>query len=261
MNITIGHDAELFAVDNYGHVCSVIGLVGGTKEAPSPCNRGALQEDNVMAELNIIPATTHKEFVNNTRAVMKELQNRLAKYELKPLIVPHAVFSAKELNNEQAQTFGCKPDFDAWDHCENPIISLDATNDRYAGGHIHIGVPFRTDPAHILRFVRHLDSTLGIGMIATYGTSKRSKTYGRLGAHRPTPYGVEYRAIDNSWLSDEKMMAWVFRVVRYVATRMVLEPNLNTPYTRDWMETVINAGDMETLREMCNMSLPRELHI
>ena len=71
--VTVGHDAELFLYDENDNAIPSIGLVGGSKECPRPVNGGAVQEDNVMAELNIEPCTTAKQFVNRTNDVMESL--------------------------------------------------------------------------------------------------------------------------------------------------------------------------------------------
>ena len=48
MQVTIGNDVEFILTGKRGPVSS-IGMVGGTKSFPSPCDCGALQEDNVLA--------------------------------------------------------------------------------------------------------------------------------------------------------------------------------------------------------------------
>lgn len=260
-DITIGHDGELFAQDEHGNVKSVIGLIGGTKEAPDPCKFGALQEDNVMAELNIVPARTVDEFVHHTDAVMGELTKRLAKYKLKPLIVPHAEFAPEDLNNIQAQTFGCMPDYDAWNRCENEPVDLSATNSRYAGGHIHIGVPFANEPDKILHLIQFLDVTLGAGLLAQTGISKRTEAYGRWGAHRPTPYGVEYRMIDNTWLADKKLMKWVYKVANWAAKNIAYGAKRRIMVRRSDLEDLLKQKDLVSLRKVANMHLHPELRI
>jgi len=252
MTFTIGHDAEVFGKKPDGTVVSLIGKVGGTKEEPSPCAKGALQEDNVMAELNIEPASTSKDFIANTNRVMRELEERLAKYDLTPLIEPHAVLDINELNHMQAMESGCEPDYDAWLHCENPPVDLQVSNDRYAGGHFHFGVPFKDDPAKITKFIKYLDATFGVGMLVKHGISKRIGAYGRLGAHRPTPYGVEYRFIDNSWLKSDEDMKWAFDVCAWVIGRFSTLGSANPFVTKEEIQLAIDSNDIEMLRSIYN---------
>jgi len=257
--ITIGHDGELFAINQKGMPVSVAGLVGGTKDLPSKCNHGALQEDNVMAELNIDPAISAQEFVRNTNSVMQELTERLAKYKLSPCIVPSMEFPEDALNNQQAQTFGCMPDYDAWEMVENPPVNLEETNQRYAGGHIHIGVPYYHDPVKIIKLIKHLDLTVGIGLLLKYGFSDRMKAYGKIGAHRPTPYGVEYRTIDNSWLQSDESMAWVFELTKWVASNYKEGGlGLTLHMNKEGLQDCIDEQDRGTLAMIFRQHAPKK---
>jgi len=246
-NITVGHDAELFLQDGKGGFVPAIGLVGGTKEKPFKVDQGAFQEDNVMAELNVDPATTREEFSDRTKYVMDQLRKHIRPHGLSLSKESAAEFTTEQLDDPQANMFGCLPDYDAWDICENPLIDLSGQNKRYAGGHIHIGVPFTNDGMAICRFVQRLDMTIGIGMQLLFGESERSKTYGRWGAHRPTAYGVEYRVPDNSWLFKPSYRRWVFDVVE----EMALQSDRPPQYTLRNLTDVnkLNSGDKrENLR-------------
>ncbi len=215
--ITVGHDAEVFLKTRAGVFVSAEGLVGGTKEKPRPINKGALQEDNVMAELNIEPAIDRDEFSSNTKTVMDGLRTIIKPHKLVIHQGTSAEFKDEELSTNQARTFGCLPDYDAWDVCENPIVDLTDSNMRFAGGHIHIGVDYHDDAMAMVRLVRRLDLTLGVGMRLLFGTSPRQLTYGKWGAHRPTAYGVEYRVPDNNWLFKPSHRRWVFDIVHQMA--------------------------------------------
>ena len=85
--ITVGHDAEMFLQNSKGIHVPAIGLVGGTKEKPHKVNEGAFQEDNVMAELNVDPATDRDEFSNRTKLVMDQLRAHVR---------PHGLSISKE---------------------------------------------------------------------------------------------------------------------------------------------------------------------
>ena len=39
----------------------------------------------------------------------------------------------------------------------------------------------------------------------------RKKLYGKAGAYRPKPYGLEYRSLSNFWVFDDKLIRWVWR--------------------------------------------------
>jgi hypothetical protein len=39
--------------------------------------------------------------------------------------------------------------------------------------------------------------------------------YGRAGAFRPKPYGVEYRVLSNVWLRESSMVKWIWNQTFY----------------------------------------------
>ena len=80
--ITVGADPEAFGVDQKGNIVSMIGKIGGSKHKPLPCKAGAMQEDNILAEFNIDPATTSKQFVHNLQTVMGEPHKKIAPFQL-----------------------------------------------------------------------------------------------------------------------------------------------------------------------------------
>ena len=148
---TIGADPEFFIQSEMGDMVPIVGLLGGTKEKPIPV-RGApkgfaVQEDNVMAEYNI-PATT--DYVHFADIVQQGRQYALAYIQQRrPDAMPYlgcsALFSSEQLDNPQAQTFGCSPDFDAYAQgAPLPRIQPQALSTpdgawRFAGGHVHLG--------------------------------------------------------------------------------------------------------------------------
>jgi len=231
-DFTLGHDAEVFVRDiETKKIVPVFGMIGGTKSDPLPVKQGALQEDNVMAELNIYPAKTAQEFINNTKIVMEELRQKLLPYGNEPHIAPvwdnvnnHALNTAMmeafgRIIPEDEQ-FGCEPDYCAWKLVENDPINLVGESFRFCGGHIHIGVPFSEDQWKVVRLVRLLDLTLLTGLRILFGTNKRDPHYGMPGRHRPKEYGVEYRSPSNQWLLYENVQEWIHKVVSVCVNRV-----------------------------------------
>ena len=206
--ITIGADPELFVIDGDEPV-PVIGKLGGTKDQPIRVECGAVQEDNVLAEFNIDPAHTEKEFIHNINTVMGEMQARLPKFELR--IASSLHFSQEILMKagKQAIEFGCNPDLNAWtgglNKPPNPYTTL-----RTAGGHVHVGydVP---DMNNRLEVIKMMDILIGIPSVILDPDRERRRMYGRAGACRVKDYGVEYRVLSNFWLQNEKLMSWVYR--------------------------------------------------
>lgn len=213
-----GCDPELFVLDTDGNPVCADGLIPGTKDAPYPVPNGAVQVDGMAAEFNIDPASDYKEFSNNVSSVMKTLTSMLPKgYTLSA--EPFAVFSEKvwEEAPDHAKVLGCTPDFNAWTGDVNPPPDTSANPRlRTASGHLHIGwtedADF-SDPQHILNcrdLVKQLDWYLGGWSLRIDEDPTRRLLYGKAGAMRFKPYGVEYRVLSNFWLKNgnRRMAVW-----------------------------------------------------
>lgn len=209
-DLTIGTDAELFLKNPEGEFWPIIGLIGGTKEVPLPVKEGALQEDNVMAEINITPCTNREQFANRCTTVLGELKSRISP-AFSFCFQPSAPFGEHFLQHPQASESGCDPDYNIYTHRRNPPVKLAKTNMRYAGGHIHLGAQLLTeDPRFRDDVIMFLDIYLGLPSIALDKDTERRKLYGKLGNFRPKPYGLEYRTLSNFWLNSPELMKWVF---------------------------------------------------
>jgi hypothetical protein len=226
---SVGADVEVFLRDAQKNPTPVCGKLGGTKNDPVffwqvyGDDYSAYQEDNVMAEFNIIPANSPYEFYINTNRVLKYLQTKLALKDLLVDISPSMEFTKDQLDTPQAQIVGCDPDFNAWSAEQNPILDPAVLgNIRTSGGHIHVdflvdAIPVAEyDEANSLcyRLVRMLDLTLGVPSVILDTDTRRRQFYGKAGAHRRKPYGVEYRVLSNFWITSRELMEWVFDAVR-----------------------------------------------
>lgn len=219
--VTIGSDPEFFFRSNRtGTVVPIIGLLGGTKGKPEPIpglegEGWGMQEDNVMAEFNIPPVQRANRFAGRIINARDRIVDfvRTKRSDLVPDIGGCArVFSFADLDNKQAQTFGCSPDFDA--HREGaacPGINTDALREedgewRFAGGHVHIGYE-----SSVPDFVAAAmcDVYLGLPSVAMDKQGKRRELYGSAGRYRPTTYGIEYRTLSNFWIWDDHLAAGI----------------------------------------------------
>jgi hypothetical protein len=206
---TVGADPELF-FRNQEKLISVVGILGGSKTNPYPIGNGcAIQEDNVAAEFCIPPANDAKEFVASINFALSDINNRAAKLGLTlAALTASGEFSKDQLNNRQARTFGCDPDFNAYTGEPNPRPRSDNKLLRSAGGHVHVG----TDK-DIVDVVQTLDLLLGVPSVLIDKDEERRKLYGKAGCFRPKPYGVEYRTLSNFWIWDNKTIEWVYHRV------------------------------------------------
>ena len=209
-----GCDPELFVVDSNEVPVSAAGLLPGTKEEPFKVEKGAVQVDGMAAEFNIDPATSFEEFNDNIVTVMKELKNMLPK-GLKLVALPSVDFSREVFENAppEARELGCSADFNAWTgECNTPPFDPENPFMRTASGHLHIGW---TEPdennltnlQHIMNcrdLVQQLDWYLGGWSTLKDKDTRRRRLYGKAGACRYKPYGVEYRVLSNFWVTDKQ---------------------------------------------------------
>lgn len=215
-----GADPELFIQNaETGEFVSAGGIIPGTKTEPHVVKYGAIQQDGVAAEFNIDPVDNFEDFERNIKSVIKSLQSYLPKgYRL--VGTPAAVFTEKVWNNtaEYDKILGCSPDMNAWTGDVNPPPPMDGPLERTrcAGGHIHIGWTEDADPqdlGHLKNaneLVQQLDYYLGAWSLQVDQDPVRRQLYGKAGACRVKPYGVEYRVLSNFWLQTRstRLQTW-----------------------------------------------------
>lgn len=209
----IGCDPEIFVGNDKGFK-SVIGTIGGTKDFPTPLvelgDGFAVQEDNVALEFNVPAAASKQEFINNVVSardflgtVMSDAFGLLLRKE------SAAFFPKEELQDPRALEFGCDPDFNAWTGKRNPRPKASDATLRSCGGHVHVGYKFDSYEQQ-MEMIRGMDLYLGVGSVIIDEGDLRKQLYGKAGAYRIKPYGVEYRTLSNFWVWDEKLIGWVY---------------------------------------------------
>jgi len=214
MGITIGADPEIF-VTKENEFVSAHKLVLGTKSEPHKVDRGAVQVDGMALEFNIDPASDKETFLLNIKTVLNTLEGMVPEHKLSFNSV--ADFSKEYLASlpKEATELGCDPDFNAWTGQINNAPDGDALF-RTAAGHVHIGWTegmLEDDPIHYKicrKVVKQLDFYLGLPSILFDKETKRRELYGRAGAFRPKPYGVEYRVLSNMWLTSDSLIEWTY---------------------------------------------------
>lgn len=261
--LKIGADVEEFLRDGDGHPVPVIGLIGGTKDRPLPIltDGYALQEDNVALEYNIPAAASKYDFIYSLMRIREEINERVAKHGLKPAIEASMRFSEKQLDHPQAKTFGCEPDFNVWEQCVNPkpTTSPDSATLRTAGGHVHVSFTVGDKvPEHpqnmseIECLVMALDCYLGVPFSLMDTDLERRKLYGKAGAFRVKPYGVEYRVLSNYWTRSPELMEYVFKgvheAINYINHRD--KPRAQLLEMKPVVVAAIDAGDKAAAREI-----------
>lgn len=205
----LGSDPEAF-VQSEGSIIPIVGMLGGTKEIPLDVGDGYfVQEDNVMAEGNIPPATSAEEFSGNINTLIERLTERLPGLSF----APFHYFQREQLVSagRQALAFGCEPDFNAWTGSINRPPSP-YTEMRTAAGHIHIGYD-NPNKAKSSRLVQLCDLYAGLPSVVMQPDCERRKMYGKAGACRYKDYGVEYRVLSNFWVGDTSLHHWAWNAM------------------------------------------------
>ena len=211
INFAIGADPEIFVGDSSGNPKSIIGKIGGSKWSPRPLPIGdgfCVQEDNVALEFNIPASRSKAEFVSNiclaTGFLEKEVIDR---YNLKFLHTSAISFPQEEMYDPAAFEFGCDPDYNAWTKAENPRPSATDPLLRSCGGHVHIGCK----NLDVIQIVKGCDLFLGVpSVLMDKDGGARRVLYGKRGAFRKKPYGVEYRTLSNFWVFNPDTISWVY---------------------------------------------------
>lgn len=232
--ITIGADPELFGFKD-GKPVSVHDILPGSKWSPCKVPRGAVQVDGVAAEFNIEAAATRGIFIRNIKHVSKILSTIAANNGVTLQAVPTVHFDQAYFDSlpTEAKALGCEPDYNAYTKDVNPKPSTSKPM-RTASGHIHIGWEGcnRDDPKYIdlcCDMVKELDLVLYDQSYKWDSDNERMELYGKPGAFRFKPYGLEYRVLSNRWLAADGLMAFVFEASKAVAENVL---NGNRAYTR-----------------------------
>lgn len=239
-NVRIGSDPETFLQDHTGRFISSVGLIGGSKDEPMPIgNNCSVQEDNVTVEFNTHPTDNVDDFVKGINYNLEWIKNRAAQLSLSVVSVPSAIFDDEQLATREAQTFGCDPDFNAWNFgAANPRPKARNKNLRSAGGHIHIEAP----ELDKLDLTKAMDLFVGVPMLKFDKDSQRRQLYGKAGAFRPKTYGIEYRTASNAWLQSDETKRWVFeqtqKAVQFVRNGKRISDELG-----DQIQQAINRSD------------------
>ena len=246
----IGADPELFLVGANSALISSIGIIGGTKAFPRAIGREgcAVQEDNVAVEFNITPCADVRAFVECINYNLEYLSSEVSKRNLSLHITPSEVFPDSQLEHPDAKRFGCDPDMNAWTGMLNPPPRSKNPNLRSAGGHIHVG--FDGEKLNELEVVKAMDVFLGLSSVTLDPDKRRRELYGKAGACRVKPYGVEYRTLSNFWLKSDELKEWAFnqttKAVKFIRDGGSFDEDVGRAIQR-----AINVGDEKLSKALC----------
>lgn len=261
--LTLGCDPEVFLFDEARNsVIPACGIIGGTKNEPKDIGEGVgVQEDNVAVEFNIHPVTFEpggnalalatQKALEHVQGYVRNINNN---YDLH--VASSHIFTADALASEAAQRFGCDPDLDAYSMGDpNPTFTaLEVGTLRMAGGHIHLGLPEGIDIPK-WAFVQLLDALVTfrwqVNVSGEVIGARRRQFYGKPGAYRDKPYGLEYRTPSNYWLNnsdfalDISNLAW-WIVNNEAATKNIYDM-INFKKIKEYYDSKLSPDSLETL--------------
>lgn len=218
MELMVGCDPEFFLREN-GVPRSAHFLLDefGGKHNPLKLDQGAVQVDGTAVEFNTDPAKTADEFVERVDKVLLQIRERVASnYDFN--FHPTQSYTQEYFDDEippDAKELGCEPDYDAYTLLPNAKPDV-ARPMRTGGGHIHLSwgttlnPSSRQDMLDCAVLVRQLDAVLFPASLIWDSDVLRREMYGKPGAFRVKPYGVEYRPLSNAWLRSKSIQKWIF---------------------------------------------------
>jgi hypothetical protein len=237
----LGTDPEIFIENDKNEIVSAVGLIEGTKHEPFPIDNEDhfIQIDNIAFEFNIPPCDNAEDYVKHINHVKNYLAviakshgctlSKKSSGEIDPI----------HLQSEEAQTFGCEPDFNVYLKDLNSPPNTD-TNLRCVGGHVHISYPNPTFEKNE-RIVLIFDILVTLPSLLIDDDVRRRELYGEAGSFRVKNFGVECRALSNFWIHDDTLIEWVFNQT-VKAVNIVLEEK-DQYYIEKYSEQVREAID------------------
>lgn len=254
-HITIGTDPEMFLFDRATEEFkSAIGLIPGSKEAPyrpEDLDGGfGMQTDNVLIEFNV-PAVEleheHK-FIGNISLMKRYIQDLIAKHNENYTIKcqASAYLPIEELSDPQACLFGCDPDYNCYTRAQNPSPVMEEITLRSAGFHWHVGFENPT-LRDCIKLIRYMDLFMGVPSVIMDTDTKRRSLYGKAGAFRLQPYGVEWRVLSSYFVDNPELIAFMYK--QLLRAIRAFEDNETLPTPSRVIRT-INRSNVEAAKQL-----------
>lgn len=256
MHITVGADPEFFVTKKgTNKPVSAYGLVPGTKKAPYSIKDGAVQVDGMALEFNIEPADSCLDFMRRIRSVKKGILEMVPDFELFESCIAEFGKDYIQEQPDKAKELGCDPDFNAWTEELNEVPD-DQAPFRTAAGHVHVGWTKEEDIFDISHsskafdLCKQLDFYLGLPSLLFDPEKKRRALYGKAGACRVKPYGVEYRVLSNKWIHSEELTELVYNNTQEALNSLLKGRSLFKE--EGDIQGIINSSNVEAARDILN---------
>lgn len=221
--ISMGSDPEYFVTKKNKIIPGTPSLIPGTKKDPYKLTRQvSIQLDNVLAEVTHVPGRTSGNFASLVYSAFDVALDFLADRGMSIAPTSSYVFQEDQLQDPHCKVFGCEPDFSA--DYRDPVTPIDPTKAgglRTASGHIHLGFDNTLNMYQKIMLVKILDATLALPLLKVNNDPRRRTLYGQASRFRNTPYGIEYRTLDNSWtFFPTELAASIFSTTHHNVTAL-----------------------------------------
>jgi hypothetical protein len=210
----------------------------------------AVQEDNAALEFNIQPYKSIRHFQEGVYAALIHIKNLLPAGVAYDTENSSLVFDEKYLQIPSLQTFGCEPDYNAFTMETNDRPIPKCPGFRTAAAHVHIGWENPSDDDR-LELVRLADVFVSMPSVFSQGAPdlERRTLYGKAGAFRPKPYGVEHRVLGNSWIFKRSKIKETLRAytkaIAALNAGVKVKPDDYKPITE-----AINSGNKDAILDI-----------
>lgn len=264
--LNLATDPEMFVMTKEGGIItSVAGLLGCSKDDKKDFGVVRLQEDNVLAEFDIDPAYTFEQFnsmiesgFDAVTGIIEPMGLTIAKG------VSSHIYTPQEMKffAESAFEFGCEPDYNGLTGMKNPKPQAADEGLRSAGGHIHFGftkdLPVTSSNQQLVAIL--CDYYLGLPSVLMDSDTRRRELYGKAGAIRFKPYGIEYRTLSNFWIftTETRLWAWEQSTKLYAKALEISDDSKSrveffTKVPPATVQSVINSGDKVAAEKLLNL--------
>lgn len=261
---TLGADPELFIINTKTNkVVSSVGLIPGVKDEPykaedMPEGFG-IEIDNILAEFNIPPCKSCGEWINNIEYMKNYLRNFVKKinpdYDIK--CSAYEEVDSDQLQSPEASLFGCDPDYNVYTLKTNPKPSPKGKNGRSAGFHVHFGYEGHNIETSI-QLLKYFDAYLGLVSLLFDSDNNRRSLYGKAGAFRLQPWGIEYRSLSSAMMASTTLLETVYNQIITAVDAFNRRRSLPDATAT---QTAINNSDIELAKKLIeryNLYLPEQ---
>ena len=287
LSITMGSDPEFFLAKRtmLGRVGAVVGseraipeegmlhkIIKQGRTAAEDEKAPRVIRDGFQVEINPLQNTCRQSGANDIAYCFRGLATVLKEKGYTINFSPTVKVTKKEMESlsNKSRMFGCTPSKNAY----GEVVELPDPETyliRAAGGHIHLGTPFKTGNDPSIKVLKQTDVTEVIKILDIIagntcvlvdrdpGNIERRKAYGRAGEYRQPSHGIEYRVLSNFWLRNYTVMSMAFGLCR-MAIEIAAVPEAAKAFLKAVKEKdiqdAINNNDFELAKKNFNKIKP-----